>query len=278
MEFVNERFGYDGNADLGRKIQIQSIAFGDHILFADFLPGADESLDGTVMAAVRNSILEEEEEEEVEAEKGLDHSAVAMEEEADGDNTWKDSVVVEEEEVEEEAESDGEDAVADSEENTMEEEKEEEKIEEKPLQASEGRRASARNVQKMLDQMAFIDLDVSCTRLCTSIGSDEPQSEEVRIPPIRVRVVAQKPLYAREILSSTLFDESRLLETTKPLGEPLRRATMRRAATKGVLERLQRRVGRSTIYAVAFLVQYLALHTLLILLFGKAYVRRHLVE
>lgn len=145
--------------------------------------------------------------------------------------------------------------------------------------------AAAEEIRRRLELLPFVDLSIVCMRKRKpsnpnskkepGSGDGEGESDEdddddevledVKLPPVRVRLARQKPLYDQQILSS-LFDAAEKEEQD--------RGTVT-AANTSLLHRISSAVRFASYYLLTYSVQYLAIHLLLIVFFKEVYIKKY---
>eukprot|EP01036_Dinobryon_divergens_P032035 gene32035-41543_t len=145
--------------------------------------------------------------------------------------------------------------------------------------------AAAEEIRRRLELLPFVDLSVVCMRKRKPSNSkkepgsgdgegesdeddDDEVLEDVKLPPIRVRLARQKPLYDQQILSS-LFDTAEKEEQDRK-----RRGTVT-AANTSIIHRISSAIRFASYYLLTYSVQYLAIHLLLIVFFKEVYIKRN---
>ena len=300
FDYINARFGYrsDGDSD---NLHIQSISLWDTLIYADFLPSSSSGLDIPLFATIKNALVDNylanndevlDIENRPEGTKDLPEAKTVaqtegsldddddddedenQESELEGNDNDRELASVDEEEVQEEEQNksyptDAETAEADADRGD----------------SDRRRRAHAlEEIRRRLNNLPFIDLNVVCIhrqRSTAEEGEGEwDEEEDVKIPPVRVKLKKDKPLYAREILSS-LFDAAEEQEQELVAEKKRRRsrgwkrqsAPLLSGKREGTFAAIRRILSMASFYAAAYLVQYLAIHFFMIYFFQDAYLR-----
>jgi hypothetical protein len=154
--------------------------------------------------------------------------------------------------------------------------------------------AAAKEARRRLDLLSFVDFNVVCVRKrrpsntnkspgSRNIAEEEEEDddevlEDVKLPPVRVRLVRQKPLCDREILSS-LFDaaEKQEQERNRRKGSREKASTATATTTttsRSLIHQIADSVRSASLYMLAYSVQYLVIQFLLIVFFKEVYIKR----
>ena len=158
--------------------------------------------------------------------------------------------------------------------------------------------AAAKEARRRLDLLSFVDFNIVCVRKrrpsntnkspeSRNIAGEEEEEEEdddevledVKLPPVRVRLVRQKPLCDREILSS-LFDAAEKQEQERNRRKGSREkastatATTTTTSSRSLIHQIADSVRSASLYMLAYSVQYLVIQFLLIVFFKEVYIKR----
>jgi len=294
--FIQHRFGFNAleNKAGCESLRIQSISLGDNLLYADFLSDADAMLDSPLLSIVKKTMIdgyvEEGDEEhrnermdvfdtalassEVDSEDyegkrsvKVDNDAIAEchdLEDFEGENLEAISIEGEEEQTVEDEDVAGNEDVDHvgniSKPNANKEESMTEELEEKIKTKEDKHREAALDVYHQLQRLSFLDFEVVCARCSDS------EEVDVKLPPVRVRLIRQPPLAAREVLSS-LFDAEMARKHSL-----ISTSIANRSRQAVVNEKTANLIQLAKLISF-YLLQYVIIQAILILTFGEAYVR-----